>query len=130
MRTDPATAGAATPATAETSTDPAVNPAATVYQRVHGSAEFKRVRRHYRNFAFPAVVGVMVWYMLYAVLSVTAPGFMGVRLFGEINVAFAFTVLELVTTIVISHLYSRHAAAKRDDAALRLRWQAQEELKS
>ncbi|MCW2874736.1 DUF485 domain-containing protein [Actinacidiphila oryziradicis] len=129
MRTDPPISGGSTPATADTPTDPVAESAAAVYQRIHDSAEFQGVRRHYRNFAFPAVVGVLVWYMLYVVLSVTAPGFMGVRLFGEINVGFVFTVLQVLTTIVVSHQYSRHAAAKRDSAALRLRWKAQEELR-
>jgi uncharacterized membrane protein (DUF485 family) len=129
MRIDPATAGISSPSTADTPTDPVVDPAATVYQRIHCSAEFQRVRRHYRNFAFPAVVGVMTWYMLYVVLCVAAPGFMGVRLVGDINVGFMFTVLQILTTIVVSHQYSRHAAAKRDSVALRLRWKAQEELR-
>jgi uncharacterized membrane protein (DUF485 family) len=104
-------------------------PSPQVYRSVHGSKEFQRIRRRYRDFAFPAAVGVMVWYLLYVVLSVTAPGFMGAKLFGEVNVAFVFTVLQLVTTVTVSQLFSRQAAAKRDEAARRLRWVAQEELK-
>jgi uncharacterized membrane protein (DUF485 family) len=115
------------PATA--ATDPVVDPAAEVYQRIHGSAEFQDVRRRYRNFVIPAAGGVLVWYMLYVMLSVTAPGFMGVRLIGEINVGFVFTVLQVLTAIIVSYQYSRHAAAKRDSIALHLRWKAQEELR-
>jgi uncharacterized membrane protein (DUF485 family) len=113
MPTDPATAG----------------DLAEIYQSVHADKEFQRIRRRYRDFAFPAAVMVMVWYLLYVVLSVTAPGFMGARLFGEVNVAFVFTVLELAVTVAVAQLFTRHAAAKRDSTALRLRWMAQEDLK-
>jgi uncharacterized membrane protein (DUF485 family) len=129
MRTNLATARTSTPAAGLSPTDAAEDIQTAVYQRVHSTPEFQRVRRQYRNFAFPAVIGVMVWYMLYAVLCVTAPGFMSAQLFGQVNVAFAFTVLQVLTTMIVSALYGWNAKTKRDDAALRLRWQAQEELR-
>jgi uncharacterized membrane protein (DUF485 family) len=129
MLTDPAPAGTSAtadpvPATAEAAAGPAA-----VYRSVHASKEFQRIRRRYRDFAFPAALWVMAWYLLYVILSVTAPGFMGGQLFGEVNVAFVFTVLELAMTVTVAQLFSRQAAAKRDETARRLRWVAQEELK-
>jgi uncharacterized membrane protein (DUF485 family) len=131
MLTDPAaarTTATAGPGTAVAEADPAPR-SAEVYRSVHATKDFQRIRRRYRDFAFPAALGVMVGYLLYVILSVTAPGFMGGKLFGEVNVAFVFTVLELAMTVVIAQLFSRQAAAKRDETARRLRWVAQEALK-
>ena len=131
MLTDPSAAGT----TAMADPGPEVDQAdtgpgsAAVYRSVHASKEFQRIRRRYRDFVFPAALGVMVWYLLYVILSVTAPGFMGGKLFGEVNVAFVFTVLELAMTVAVAQLFSRHAASKRDATARRLRWVAQEGLK-
>lgn len=44
-------------------------------------------------------------------------GFMGTKLFGNINVAFVFGIAQFVTTFLIAWWYSRHAAAKLDPKA-------------
>ncbi|MBV9022882.1 MAG: DUF485 domain-containing protein [Streptomycetaceae bacterium] len=128
MRNNPAAAGPLDGPTALPSAVEAAEGSAAVYQRVHSSAEFRQVRRRYQGFVFPVVIGMLGCYLLYAVVSVTAPGFMGAKLFGEVNVGFVFTALQLVSIMILAHWYGRHAKAKRDNAALKLRWQVQEEL--
>ncbi|GAA0665291.1 DUF485 domain-containing protein [Streptomyces thermospinosisporus] len=92
-------------------------PGAEEFTEVQESAEFGELRRSYRSFAFPLTVGFIVWYLLYVLLSNYAGGFMGTKLFGNINVAFVFGVLQFATTFLIAWWYSRHAAAKLDPKA-------------
>ncbi|MDQ0747490.1 uncharacterized membrane protein (DUF485 family) [Streptomyces africanus] len=81
------------------------------------SAEFGELRRSYRSFAFPLTVAFIAWYLLYVLLSNYAGGFMGTKLFGNINVALILGVAQFVTTFLIAWWYSRHAAAKLDPKA-------------
>ncbi|NJP49365.1 DUF485 domain-containing protein [Streptomyces sp. SBST2-5] len=92
-------------------------PGAEEFTEVQESAEFGELRRSYRSFAFPLTVGFIVWYLLYVLLSNYAGGFMGTKLFGNINVAFVFGVLQFASTFLIAWWYSRHAAAKLDPKA-------------
>ncbi|GAB2775975.1 DUF485 domain-containing protein [Streptomyces pratens] len=87
------------------------------FTEVQESAEFGELRRSYRSFAFPVTVGFIVWYLLYVLLSNYAGGFMGTKLFGNINVALVFGVLQFVTTFLIAWWYSRHAATNLDPKA-------------
>ncbi|MDQ0388552.1 uncharacterized membrane protein (DUF485 family) [Streptomyces sp. DSM 42143] len=81
------------------------------------SAEFGELRRSFRSFAFPLTIAFVAWYLLYVLLSNYAGGFMGTKLFGNINVAFVFGIAQFVTTFLIAWWYSRHAAAKLDPKA-------------
>lgn len=92
-------------------------PSTEEFVQVQESAEFGELRRSYRSFAFPLTVGFIVWYLLYVLLSNYAGGFMGAKLFGNINVAFVFGIAQFVTTFLIAWWYSRHAAAKLDPKA-------------
>ncbi|MCP3766213.1 MULTISPECIES: DUF485 domain-containing protein [Streptomyces] len=87
------------------------------FTEVQESAEFGELRRSYRSFAFPLTIGFIVWYLLYVLLSNYAGGFMGTKLFGNINVAFVFGVLQFLTTFLIAWWYSRHAATHLDPKA-------------
>lgn len=87
------------------------------FTEVQESAEFGELRRSYRSFAFPLTVGFIIWYLLYVLLSNYAGGFMGTKLFGNINVAFVFGVLQFITTFLIAWWYSRHAATQLDPKA-------------
>lgn len=87
------------------------------FTEVQESAEFGELRRSYRSFAFPLTIAFIVWYLLYVLLSNYAGDFMGAKLFGNINVALVFGVLQFVTTFLIAWWYSRHAAAKLDPKA-------------
>ncbi|WP_086561205.1 DUF485 domain-containing protein [Streptomyces africanus] len=92
-------------------------PSPEEFSEVQESAEFGELRRSYRSFAFPLTVAFIAWYLLYVLLSNYAGGFMGTKLFGNINVALILGVAQFVTTFLIAWWYSRHAAAKLDPKA-------------
>ncbi|MET9764064.1 DUF485 domain-containing protein [Streptomyces sp. NPDC006372] len=92
-------------------------PSPEEFTEVQESAEFGELRRSYRSFAFPLTVAFIAWYLLYVLLSNYAGGFMGTKLFGNINVALLLGVAQFVTTFLIAWWYSRHAAAKLDPKA-------------
>ncbi|MBT2451760.1 DUF485 domain-containing protein [Streptomyces sp. ISL-43] len=96
---------------------PPASPAAEEFVRVQQSAEFAGLRRAHRSFAFPLTVAFIAWYLLYVLLSNYAGGFMGTKLFGNINVALVLGLAQFATTFLIAWLYSRHAAAQLDPKA-------------
>ena len=65
-----------------------------VYDRLHESADFIELRRRYRGFVIPVTIAFLAWFLLYVVMSNWASGFMGHRLFGNINVALVFGLLQ------------------------------------
>ncbi|MEV6396302.1 DUF485 domain-containing protein [Streptomyces sp. NPDC051907] len=89
-------------------------PTTEAFVEMQESAEFGELRRAYRSFAFPLTVAFIAWYLLYVLLSNYAGGFMGTKVFGNINVALVFGLAQFATTFLIAWLYSRHAAAKLD----------------
>ncbi|MQA84456.1 MAG: DUF485 domain-containing protein [Streptosporangiales bacterium] len=101
----------------------------TVYERVQGSTDFQELRRRFRAFAFPATVVFLAWYLLYVVLSGWARGFMGATLFGHINVALVFGLLQFVSTFLIAWLYARHASSRLDGLADRVRDKVEEDAR-
>ncbi|NVI91197.1 DUF485 domain-containing protein [Actinomadura sp. BRA 177] len=97
------------------------NAAGTVYERFQGTEEFQELRRRFRRFAFPMTAAFLSWYLLYVVLSGWARDFMGTELFGSINIALVFGLLQFVSTFGIAYLYSRHAERRLDPMADKLR---------
>jgi uncharacterized membrane protein (DUF485 family) len=91
-----------------------------VYDRLHDTAEFGELRRRYRGFAFPATAAFLVWYLLYVILSNWATGFMGHKLFGNINVALVFGLLQFATTFALAYVYSSYSTRKLDPLARQL----------
>ncbi|MGX5187829.1 DUF485 domain-containing protein [Streptomyces avermitilis] len=81
------------------------------------SAEFGELRHSYRSFAFPLTIAFIAWYLLYVLLSNYAGGFMGTKLFGNVNVALVLGLAQFLTTFLIAWWYSRHAAAELDPKA-------------
>ncbi len=102
------------PGSAET---PLAGPTAEDYASVQRSAEFAELRSSYRSFAFPLTVAFIAWYLLYVLLSNYAGGFMGTKLFGNINVALVLGLAQFATTFLIAWLYARHAATRLDPKA-------------
>ena len=92
-----------------------------VYDRLHETQEFAELRRRYRGFAFPATVAFLAWYLLFVIMSNWAPGFMTTRLFGHINVALVFGLLQFVTPFGLAWVYSRSSTKKLDPLAEKLR---------
>ncbi|MDW4905939.1 DUF485 domain-containing protein [Streptomyces sp. ADMS] len=89
-------------------------PSTEEFVEVQQSAEFGELRRAHRSFAFPLTLGFITWYLMYVLLSNYAGGFMGTKLFGNINVAFVLGIAQFVTTFLIAWWYARHAAANLD----------------
>ncbi len=91
-----------------------------IYDRLHETAEFEELRRRYRRFAFPATIGFLVWYLLYVVMSNWANDFMSHKLFGNINVALVFGLLQFLTTFAIAFFYARYMNRNVDPLARQL----------
>ncbi|MFD0268448.1 MULTISPECIES: DUF485 domain-containing protein [unclassified Streptomyces] len=108
------TEAAPPPGSAGTST---ASPTAEQFVAVQQSAEFAGLRRSHRSFAFPLTVAFIAWYLLYVLLSNYAGGFMGTKLFGNINVALVLGLGQFATTFLIAWLYAGHAAEKLDPKA-------------
>ncbi|MFJ9828175.1 DUF485 domain-containing protein [Streptomyces sp. NPDC101160] len=92
-------------------------PTTEQFVEVQESQEFGELRRTYRSFAFPLTIAFIAWYLLYVLLSNYAGGFMGTKLFGNVNVALVLGLGQFATTFLIAWLYSRHAAARLDPKA-------------
>ena len=87
------------------------------YDQLHGEPDFVELRRAYRAFVFPATVAFLTWYLLYVVMSNWATGFMETELFGNINVALVFGLLQFATTFLLAWLYSRYSNSRLDPLA-------------
>jgi len=98
------------------------------YERIHASDDFVALKKAYRGFAFPMTVAFMVWYLTYVVCSSWARGFMDTKLFGNINVALVFGLLQFVSTFLIAYVYAGYAAKRLDPIAGRLQRQYDEEV--
>ena len=66
-------------------------------------------------------VAFFAWYALYVVLSAYARDFMGTKVFGNINVALVFGLLQFVTTFLIAWLYARFASRRARPGRRRIR---------
>ncbi|WP_332643395.1 DUF485 domain-containing protein [Aeromicrobium sp.] len=98
------------------------------YQRIHATDEFAELKRSYFGFVVPLTIAFMVWYLLFVLLSIYAHDFMAHTLFGNINVALVFGLLQFVTTFGIAIWYARFAARRMDPIADRLRHEYEEEI--
>jgi uncharacterized membrane protein (DUF485 family) len=91
------------------------------YERIHATPEFAALKAAYRKFVLPTTVAFMVWYLTYVLLSNYAGDFMGQQVFGNVNVALLFGLLQFVTTFAIAYAYARYSAARMDPIADELR---------
>ncbi|MGX2997984.1 DUF485 domain-containing protein [Streptomyces sp. JNUCC 64] len=96
-------------------------PSTEEFAEVQSGPEFTELRRSYRSFAFPLTAAFIGWYLLYVLLSNYAGGFMGTRLFGNVNVALVLGLAQFLTTFLIAWWYSRYAAAQLDPRAEAIR---------
>ncbi|WP_406313636.1 DUF485 domain-containing protein [Streptosporangium sp. NBC_01639] len=98
---------------------------ASVYEQIQGEERFQELKRRFRAWAFPMTAAFLAWYLLYVALSVWARDFMGTKVFGNINVALIFGLLQFVSTFLIAWAYSRYAEKKLDPVADELRHEAE-----
>lgn len=101
----------------------------TIYEEVQASPEFTDLRARLRGFIFPMSAAFLIWYLIYVLLASFAPGFMSIKLWGNINVGLVIGLLQFVTTFLITTLYVRFANAHFDPAAERLRHQIEGDLR-
>ncbi|GAA3429545.1 DUF485 domain-containing protein [Streptosporangium sandarakinum] len=97
----------------------------SLYEQIQSDERFQELKRRFRAWVFPMTAVFLVWYLLYVVLSAWARGFMGTKVFGNINVALIFGLLQFVSTFLIAWAYSRHAARKLDPLADEIRHEAE-----
>ncbi len=93
----------------------------TIYEQVQASPEFIDLRSRLRRFVFPMSAAFLAWYLAYVLAASYAPGFMSIKVFGNINVGLIFGLLQFVTTFVITQIYVRFANKHLDPAAAQLR---------
>lgn len=93
----------------------------TIYEQIQASSEFVELRARLRRFIFPMSAAFLIWYLLYVLLASYAPGFMAIKVVGNINVGLIFGLLQFVSTFVITTVYVRYANRHLDPAAARLR---------
>ena len=87
------------------------------WEEVQSSPEFTELRRRLRGFVFPMTAAFLSWYLLYVVMSNWATDFMSQKLFGNINVALVFGLLQFVTTFLIAWLYAGYMTRNVDPKA-------------
>jgi uncharacterized membrane protein (DUF485 family) len=98
-----------------------------VYDRLADTEEFREVRRRYAAFVLPATIAFLGWYLLYVVMSNWAHDFMSEQVFGHVNVALIFGILQFVSTFLIAWLYARYMNNNVDELAHELDVRYEEE---
>lgn len=91
-----------------------------IYDTLHEEPDFHQLRRLYRGFVFPATIAFLSWYLLYVVMSNWAHDFMSTQLWGNINVALVFGLLQFATTFLLAWIYSRFSTSRLDPLARKL----------
>ena len=96
--------------------------------RVANESEFANLKRRFRRFVFPMTLVFLGWYLLYVIASGWARDFMGHELWGNINVAYVFGLLQFVSTFLIAWLYERYMTKNVDPLAARIRADLEREV--
>jgi len=91
------------------------------YEAVRASRDFWTIKRRFGSFVGPACALFIVWYFLFVIIAVFAPGFMRVSVLGGVDVALCFGILQFVSTFAIAVTYRRWARRRLDPLADRLR---------
>ncbi len=93
----------------------------SAYEVVLASTEFQSVRRRFGSFAVPALGLVLGWYFLYVIVAAFAPGFMRIRVLGDVNAGMCFGLLQFASTFAITVAYSRWTRRRLDPESDQLR---------
>ena len=91
------------------------------YEAVRASRDFWTIRRRFGSFVGPTCTLFIVWYLLFVIVAVFAPGFMRIRVFGDMNVGLCFGLLQFASTFAIAAAYRHWARRRLDPLADRLR---------
>ncbi len=93
----------------------------TIYEQIQASSEFAELRSKLRRFVFPMSAAFLIWYLAYVLLASYAPGFMAIKVLGNINIGLVLGLLQFVSTFVITTIYVSYANKHLDPAAAHLR---------
>ena len=74
------------------------------YVRLQQTEEFQDLRARFRRFVFPMTAFFLAWYFLYVLAAIFAPGFMSVRVVGNINVGLIFGLLQFLSSFQVLFL--------------------------
>lgn len=85
------------------------------------SPQFRSLRASHRRFVVPMTVIFLVWFLVYVILSIYAPAFMGMRVIGNVSLGIILGLLQFVTTFGITALYVVFANRSLDGQAAALR---------
>ncbi|MEL4356937.1 MULTISPECIES: DUF485 domain-containing protein [unclassified Luteococcus] len=91
------------------------------------SAEYQELRKSFTSFAFPMVITFVGLYFVFVLMATYAPGLMGKKVFGYINVGILFGLLNFLTTYLVTFFYVRHANNNLDPRARTLRARLEQE---
>jgi uncharacterized membrane protein (DUF485 family) len=91
------------------------------YEAVRASRDFWTLRRRFSSFVVPVSVLFILWYFLFVIIAVFAPGFMRISVFGDVNVGLCFGALQFVSTFAIAVGYRRWAHRRLDPLSERMR---------
>ena len=94
-----------------------------LYKNLAESDDFQELKKRYRAFVFPWTIAFLAWYLMFVALSNWAPDFMSNKVVGNINLGLVLGLLQFATTFLIAWLYSKHAAAKFDPLAAKIKAQ-------
>jgi uncharacterized membrane protein (DUF485 family) len=94
---------------------------ASGYEAVRASRDFWTIRRRFGSFVGPVCTLFIVWYFLFVIVAVFAPGFMRISVLGDVNVAMCFGLLQFASTFAIAVGYRLWARRRLDPLADRLR---------
>ncbi len=97
------------------------HPSLNRYVATRDGDEFQRLRSLFRNFAFPTVAAVVVWYFIYVLASTYATGLMSTPVLGALNLGMIIGLAQFPTTWFATWLYLRHANNRLDPIAASLR---------
>ena len=87
---------------------------------MQASSEFAELREA-ATLHLPDERGLPDLVLLYVLLASYAPGFMAIKVLGNINVGLIFGLLQFVSTFAITTIYVSYANRHLDPAAARLR---------
>ncbi|MGE2716947.1 DUF485 domain-containing protein [Mycolicibacterium litorale] len=99
----------------------AAMPSGEQYLAMQASPEFQELRKRLRGFVFPMSAAFLIWYATYVLLGAFAHDFMGIRVWGNINVGLLIGIGQFVTTFLITAVYVRFANKVVDPRAAEIR---------
>lgn len=94
---------------------------ATIYRQIYESGAFLALKRRRRRFVLPISTSFITWYASYVGLAYYAPGFMAIKLLGNITVALVAGILQILSTLAIATFYVRYTNQVIDPEAAHVR---------